>query len=389
VLATGVGFFISIVLISRTKSLGIFSFFFFFITGVIAILGMLQVGPLRSILYKPSVTVRGYYWDAALEMFKSNPFVGIGLDRYGQYFKLFRDVGYPLNYGFDITSSNAHSIPLQLLSTGGFFVGAAYVLLMLFIAFIGVKSLIRLEGQERLLLAGIMAAWLGFQAQSLISIENIGLGIWNWVFSGAIVAMFKLTQSNDADKNAQIEKPLTSSVSLKIYQPLVSGSLTLVFILVASLLYTGDSQTMKSRSYYNQSSQSQSQEFYDFAEMALSNRFNDPYYKLIVVEMLVQSDRYQSGMSYLNKFHNDDPRNLDYLRPLSIIAEKNNDLEGAINYRKQIAKVDPWNLDNYLRLGYLYKSLGDLIQMQEMKEKIISIAPDHIIAETARTQLIL
>ena len=146
---------------------------------------------------------------------------------------------------------------------------------------------------------------------------------------------------------------------------------------------------MRARSYYDQNKQTQSQEFYTLAEKGLSNNFNDPYYKLLIVEMLVQSDNYQSGMSYLNKFHSKDPKNLDYLRPLAIISEKNSDLKGAIGFRKQIAEVDPWNLDNYLRLGYLYKSLGDKLSMEEMKAKIVTTAPNHPIAETARTQLIL
>jgi O-antigen ligase len=72
--------------------------------GVFAILGMLQIGPLTAYLYKNSVSVRGYYWRAGIEMFKDQPFFGVGFDRYGAYFKEFREVGYPLTYGFNITS---------------------------------------------------------------------------------------------------------------------------------------------------------------------------------------------------------------------------------------------------------------------------------------------
>ena len=389
VLSAGIGFFTSVFLISKYKKLGLISLGSVFIVGSLAIMGMLQKGPFSGLLYKPSVSVRGYYWDAAIEMFKDKPFIGVGIDQYGQYFKLFRDVQYPLNYGFELTSTNAHSIPLQLLSTGGLFVGVAYVFMMIAIAFIGVKSLFKLNGQDRLLLAGVISAWLGFQAQSFISIENIGLGIWNWVFSGAIMAIYKITSlSNQIKDNGQV-KHLHPNLNLKISQPIFSGAFALTAVFLVSLLYTGDSQTMQARSYYDQNKQTQSQEFYTLAEKGLSNNFNDPYYKLLIVEMLVQSDNYQSGMSYLNKFHSKDPKNLDYLRPLAIISEKNSDLKGAIGFRKQIAEVDPWNLDNYLRLGYLYKSLGDKLSMEEMKAKIVTTAPNHPIAETARTQLIL
>jgi hypothetical protein len=36
-------------------------------------------------------------------------------------------------------------------------------------------------------LAGVIGAWFAYVAQSLISINQIGLAIWGWVFSGAII----------------------------------------------------------------------------------------------------------------------------------------------------------------------------------------------------------
>ena len=173
VFLSGVTIFLSIYIYSKNKNLGILSFSITLLSSIFAVLGMLRIGPLQEYLYKTSVTVRGYYWDAAIEMFKSNPIKGVGIERYGVYFKEYRDAQYPLNYGFDITSTNAHNIPLQLLSTGGFFVGLFYALLLFFIIFQGIRSLTKLSGQQRYLFAGIFAAWLGFQAQSVISVPVV------------------------------------------------------------------------------------------------------------------------------------------------------------------------------------------------------------------------
>jgi tetratricopeptide (TPR) repeat protein len=89
----------------------------------------------------------------------------------------------------------------------------------------------------------------------------------------------------------------------------------------------------------------------------------------------------------LIELHKKDPKNLDYLRPLSIVSEQNGDKLAAIKYRKAIEPLDPWNLDNFLRLGYLYRDTGDQSNMKAMLEKITSIAPNHIIATTALQQL--
>jgi O-antigen ligase len=98
----------------KSKKLG----YLFATTGIIAsifsILGMLQIGPLTSLLYKGSVTVRGYYWRAGIQMLQENPFFGVGLDNYGSYFKEYRETSYSLKYGFDITSSAAHNSYIQM-----------------------------------------------------------------------------------------------------------------------------------------------------------------------------------------------------------------------------------------------------------------------------------
>ena len=111
--AIGLGVFFVILLFGRSKKMGIASMFVAGGVFILAVLGMLQVGPLQQLLYKPSVTVRGYYWRAAVDMFTSNPIFGVGMDRYGSYFMQYRYVVYPLNYGFEITSSNAHNTFLQ------------------------------------------------------------------------------------------------------------------------------------------------------------------------------------------------------------------------------------------------------------------------------------
>jgi O-antigen ligase len=79
----GGGVFLIILLWNKSKKLGILSI----VSGIsiffLSVLGMLQVGPFQSFLYKPSVSVRGYYWRAGFEMFRDNPFLGVGMDRYG------------------------------------------------------------------------------------------------------------------------------------------------------------------------------------------------------------------------------------------------------------------------------------------------------------------
>jgi O-antigen ligase len=171
----GAASFLVIWIWGRSKKAGIFSLVSGFTIIVFSILGMLQVGPLQQYLYKSSVSVRGYYWRAGLEMLSSHPFFGVGIDRYGSYFKQYREVDYPLNVGFQLTSSNAHNTFIQFFATGGIFLGITYLALNLFVLYRAIVGIRNLRGNQRLYLVGILSAWISFHAQSLVSIDNIGI----------------------------------------------------------------------------------------------------------------------------------------------------------------------------------------------------------------------
>jgi cytochrome c-type biogenesis protein CcmH/NrfG len=89
----------------------------------------------------------------------------------------------------------------------------------------------------------------------------------------------------------------------------------------------------------------------------------------------------------LNKLYTNDPRNLDTLSLLASFNQQIGKYQEAINYRKQIAKLDPWNAENYLVLGRYYKQLGDKTNMQITLDKILSFASNDPIAATAKSEL--
>jgi len=85
-----------------------------------AILGMLNKGPLASLLYKPSVTYRGDYWRAGWEMTLEHPISGVGLDSYGDWYRRTRTIEASLRRGPEVISNAAHNVLLDLSSNGGF-----------------------------------------------------------------------------------------------------------------------------------------------------------------------------------------------------------------------------------------------------------------------------
>jgi hypothetical protein len=62
------------------------------VVGAFALLGALQIGPLTSIIYKTSVSLRGQYWLAGWNTGQSHPFTGVGMDSFGDWYRRARDI---------------------------------------------------------------------------------------------------------------------------------------------------------------------------------------------------------------------------------------------------------------------------------------------------------
>jgi hypothetical protein len=160
-------------------------------------LGTLNQGPLGDILYKVSVRQRGFYWRAAWEMMTANPIFGVGIDSFGDWYFPFRSE----NAAFytPLTQSNsAHSIFLDLGSGGGFPLYLINISLVLLTFIVGVKYLIR-NKEFNWAFAAIFGAWIAYQAQSVISINQLGVGVWGWTLMGLIVGM----EFNSRDKSSE------------------------------------------------------------------------------------------------------------------------------------------------------------------------------------------
>ncbi len=186
VLALGVGVIVGLYLLQRSRMLGV-AYGVLSLVGFFAVLfGALNKGPLSSILYKDSVTYRGDYWRAGWNMTLDNPIFGVGMDSYGDWYRRSRTLEATLRRGPDVTSNAAHNVFLDISAYGGFPLLAVYVALMVLVVVSAIKALKR-ETVFKPIFAGLVGGWLAFQAQSIISINQIGLAIWGWVLSGLII----------------------------------------------------------------------------------------------------------------------------------------------------------------------------------------------------------
>jgi O-antigen ligase len=243
VLSLGVGVVIGFYLLHVNRGL-VISYGVIFGLGFLATLfGALNKGPLASILFKDSVTYRGDYWGAGWKMTLDHPIFGVGMDSYGDWYRRSRTLEATLRRGPEIASNAAHNVFLDLSSSGGFPLFIIYILMMLLVVSSAVKVLKR-NTEFSPVFAGLLAGWIAFQAQSLISINQIGLAIWGWVLSGLIIGFEINTRKNyvmelpykwKRTKNVTSQLPAKSVLAL--FSASVLGVLVSMPVYVASTKY--------------------------------------------------------------------------------------------------------------------------------------------------------
>ena len=153
---------------------------------LIGIVGVLNKGPLAPILYQESVAYRGDYWKAGWRMTLDNPVFGVGIDSYGDWYRVSRTEEAALRRGPDVVSNSAHNVFLDISSNGGLLLLSSY----LFIFGCVLNSAIRILKKSNEFDAvgvGLTSAWAAYVIQSVISINQLGLAIWGWALGGAIV----------------------------------------------------------------------------------------------------------------------------------------------------------------------------------------------------------
>jgi O-antigen ligase len=184
---------------------------------VVTVLDILQRTPWNSILYKESVTLRGDFWRTGWNITKENPIFGVGIDGYRDSYRLYRDQ-ITTDRAPDSTISSAHNVFLDLSSGGGITLALIYLLIVILVIVSAIK-IIRRESSFNPSFAGLFGAWVAYLAQSIISINQIGLAIWGWVLSGLIIG-YEINTRTVSDKPIDLK---SSKFSLAVILGLISG----------------------------------------------------------------------------------------------------------------------------------------------------------------------
>lgn len=209
-----------------------------FVSGIFIIYGMLNKGPLSTLLFKGSVQSRGEFFRTGLSIASDNPFLGVGLDSIGDYYLMYRSE--QDSRGIGEFTDHIHNSFLNNASVGGY----PFALLQFSLIVIGLTSFILIQkriGAFNKFFTAMFCAWICYQLQSLISPENISMLLWNAILTGSIIGLTRYKSILETDN------PTYKKSEFQISQPFSNLFLLMGIIVIYPLFNVDKMQLMSIR----------------------------------------------------------------------------------------------------------------------------------------------
>jgi len=206
------GFVIVIYLLVRgklSKVLRLLSLLAFTGVGALVAAGFLNVGPLAGFVFKNTAQFRYEYWMAGLRMAKAHLITGVGLNSYGDWFREYRSLDSITSPGKNVSTNVSHNVFIDYLATGGLIHFLAYLTISILVL-VNVRKYLKSSKSFDPIFTALFAGWASYQLQALISVDNLAIAIWAWIFGGSIIGYVKVTQT-DSTLEPQVKNVNNSS----------------------------------------------------------------------------------------------------------------------------------------------------------------------------------
>ena len=226
----------------RFKLFGYGVLVFMAVTIATLLLNLVKLPVLTALYQEGSVMARRYYWEAAINMILNSPVHGVGMDGYGDWFLRSRSQS-SFDFNRGLLTNSSHNQILDIGANGGIFLALLYLSLIFFT----VGQILKQFKSQRTPKYNFMALagfWFAYQIQSLISINQIGIGVWGWITTGLILGYSKTNVLESEDFK---RKPRNSIESV----PLKPKSIVAIFVGVILALCTSLPPYLSATSYFS------------------------------------------------------------------------------------------------------------------------------------------
>jgi O-antigen ligase len=342
------GFLLSFSTMNFAKKLGIAWWFSFAVTSLLGLISVFGLGPLASTIspYLGSLRDRYYHWVAAINMMKDNFIFGVGIDSFGDFYRLNRVQAAIDARGTAATgTNNAHNTFLQIGATGGLILLSAYLALTFYIAYRAVRAL-KIQ-EDKVLVSALISIWLAFQIQSFVSIDQIGLVVWGWILGGSIVSI-SFYDPHPSISQKKYGKNRIARDSSRVRLTRENYLVMIVGLIPSIMLMPVVINELELRNRIVQFASSTTQEEVDVRALSVveaAEKSNQPELRLQAVNYLLTLKQNDAALSLMVLNNKEFPMSFESWAATARIYEFLGEKKKAIYPRKRSVDLDPLNLE--------------------------------------------
>lgn len=207
---------------------------------LVAVFGVFQKGPLAPYIYQYTFSLRLQYWKAGINTGMNNLLTGVGYDSFGDWYRRMRGAQALITPGENVTTNASHNVFIDFFAFGGLPLLISYLGLCILTMY-AMFSRIKNESAYNPVFLVMSISWIGYQVQSLVSINQLGLAIWGWLLSGLIIGYVKFVPiQRPSEEKPSPKKNRGAGVSNLVSPQLVGGLGLILGALIAVPPFSAD-----------------------------------------------------------------------------------------------------------------------------------------------------
>ena len=345
--------------------------------GTFLIYSMYGFGPLGSTLFQYTLKLRFRYWQAAIEMMQNHPWLGVGVDSYGEYFRRSKPLALIQSNGPELMTNNAHSTPFQLGATLGVPFFLIYISLQIYVIVRFVKAFKNPTDTAKPLL-GLFAVWVAFQLQSLISLDQLGLSIWGWVLGAAIIGLSFDVETAVIPVAVKGPKKIerTKEVPPAFLKPGIAIGAIVGFMIALTPIRADLAMKAAMETPWSQEDEVSKQTRLANLTASIKTLEHDPTYVSQAITEVYKMGKIEEGLALAKEGAALHPESFDSQFMVVDMLEQNERWAEALPYRKRTTELDPMNWNVWMAYARDLENTGDKAGAKFALNKVLEFTND-------------
>jgi tetratricopeptide (TPR) repeat protein len=295
----------------------------------------------RKLELKGAAGSRGETWKSAFGVIADNPVFGVGPEVLKMVFPRYETDLFRFKETFHVKQDRCHNETFDVSVTKGLIAFAIYLWILFLFFNTGWKKALAFQTDNRLLLAGFLAAALAYLIQNQFSFGVVAITSLFWIIWGMVAGMGKEEEGKEKEREATLD--WADVPWLPVAGIVVAAGVLIYF---SFLSFRGDVLFKTGKTYLE------------------TQRFSP------AVEQFEGSlDVYPLEGGTISHLA------IAYLNLSNTTPDKAGALQKAIAALNYGTKVDPYNADNFFMLARIYFITGDLKQARNYADTALIIDP--------------